>query len=131
MGSDNNLYFSGSCYATTFGNIPVGNYGNADAFWAKLDYVSGFEENKPGNNTLYIYANPNNGTFNVEVPEEVMNEREVILKIFDNNNRLVKQQNLNLSEETLHMDVEDSAPGLYYLQLISKHRVYQGKMVVQ
>ncbi|MHC1708533.1 MAG: T9SS type A sorting domain-containing protein [Bacteroidales bacterium] len=131
LGSDNILYLAGSCYETTFGNIAVGNFGLKDAFWAKLDYVSGFGENKPGDNVLFIYANPNTGVFNVEVPDEVMNERQVILKIFDNNNRLVKQQTLDLAEETLHLQVEDSAPGIYYLQLISKKKVYSGKMVVR
>lgn len=126
------LYVTGYCDSTDFGSIHVGNYGDADAFWAKLDYVSGMRENKgPGGNTLYIYANPNTGVLNIDVPQEVMNERGLTLKIFDNSNRLVKQQTLDMTEDALHVVVPESKPGIYFLQLISKKKIYSGKMVVQ
>ena len=109
----------------------MGTNGEDDAFWAKLD-LSDFEETKGnGANNLMIYSNPNNGIFNVDVPLEAMNEKQLTLKIFDNSNRLVKQENLDMTEEAFNVEVPEYKPGIYFLQLISKKRTYTGKMIVQ
>ncbi len=130
--AENLFYITGYCKATEFGNLSVGNYGEMDAFWAKLDYVSGLQEQTGGGeHALSIYANPNTGVFHVKVPPAVSHERDLMLRIFDNSNRLVHEQKLDMSEETPRINVSRARPGMYHLQLIAKDRVYTGKMIVE
>ena len=116
----------------SIGSTSMTSFGDWDICIAKMDAITGIQH-RPGqtDDKLFIYANPNRGIFNVEVPQEVMNEKQLTLKIFDNSNRLVKQQSLDMTEETLHVEVPDYKPGIYYLQLISNKRTYSGKMIVQ
>jgi hypothetical protein len=128
----NQFYITGICAATEFGSISVGNYGEMDAFWAKLDYVSGMQEHPGGQeNELSIYANPNTGVFHVKIPEAVSKERSLLLRVFDNSNRLVQEQALEMGEETPRLHIPRARPGMYHLQLIARDRVYSGKMIVQ
>ncbi len=132
LDANDQFYITGYCKATEFGTISVGNYGEMDAFWAKLDYVSGLQEQTGGGeHALSIYANPNTGVFHVKVPPAVSHERDLMLRIFDNSNRLVHEQKLDMSEETPRINVSRARPGMYHLQLIAKDRVYTGKMIVE
>ncbi|HRY33530.1 MAG TPA: T9SS type A sorting domain-containing protein [Bacteroidales bacterium] len=130
--AQNLFYITGYCEATEFGSISVGNYGEMDAFWAKLDYVSGMQEQGGGvEHALFIYANPNTGVFHVKVPRAVSNERDLVLRIFDNSNRLVHEQPLDMGGDTPRIHVSHARPGMYHLQLITKYNVYTGKMIVE
>ena len=132
LDENDQFYITGYCEATEFGSISVGNYGEMDAFWAKLDYVSGMQEQGGGEeHALFIYANPNTGVFHVKVPRAVSNERDLVLRIFDNSNRLVHEQPLDMGGDTPRIHVSHARPGMYHLQLITKYNVYTGKMIVE
>ncbi len=117
--------------ATEFGNISLGNYGEADAFWAALDWVNGEEENnnRP-EGELYIYANPNTGVFQLVVPEEARHEPSLTLNIYDNSGKVIHSQVLDMSEDPLQVDVSPAKAGMYHIQLISSRKTYSGKLVV-
>ncbi len=129
--ANDRFFIAGKCIATEFGNITVGNYGDADAFWAALDWVNGEEENnhRP-EGELYIYANPNTGVFQLVVPEEARHEVSLTLNIYDNSGKVIHSQVLDMSEDPLKVDVSPAKAGMYHIQLISSRKTYSGKLVV-
>jgi predicted outer membrane repeat protein len=83
------------------------------------------------NNRLDLFPNPTNGMLYVELSEFV--DENIIVKIYN-------QQGLEIASNKMHVDNRDgnislnltSIPaGIYYLQIITNHNKYIGKIVVE
>ena len=83
------------------------------------------------NEQLLIYANPNNGSFRVQVPDALVHERQLVLSIHDGSGRLVYQSPLSMTGTEPQLDLQHITPGLYQVTLGNAKRAYHGSMVVR
>lgn len=123
-------------------NVPPGDltldgntyttHGWEDIIVAKDDKITGISEFKSAETeALVIYANPNQGSFRVKIPDAFLHEHDLILSVYDNAGRMVRMQSLNMQEEHPRMDVFDVGKGLYTVTLAKGDRSYSGSMVVE
>lgn len=132
------LFISGR-FATTppYDSITIGGYtyttqGWSDAFLAKHDLILGIATpNNLNDEHLLIYANPNSGSFRIQVPEALLHEQGLLLSVYDSAGHLVRMQSLNMQEEHPGMDIRDVGKGLYTVTLAKGDRGYSGSMVVE
>ncbi len=81
---------------------------------------------------LIIYPNPNNGVFDIILPEEMKNQNTIILQLSDLAGRNVFQKNLSANENTVKIDVSILPEGIYLYDLIlNNSQTQHGKFVVQ
>ncbi len=131
--STGGFYVSGSFNPTAnFEGNNLTSYGNADAFVAKCDAITGVNSkifNK--NNTLNIYANPNKGTCNITVPDDLLHEDNLVLNIYDTNGKLIQQLPVTINEEKIKINLQEEATGVYNVTLGNSKKMYSGKIVFE
>ena len=119
----------------TIGASTYNTFGGQDAFLAKhsLNVGVGIPSYRSVEaDGLHIYANPNRGSFRLEMPDAFANERDLVLRIYDAMGRLVHEQPLDLSASgTPKVDVFDASPGLYSVTLSNGSKMCSGSMVVE
>lgn len=118
----------------TIGSSTYNTFGWTDAFIAKhsLNVGGGIPSYRSVEaDGLHIYANPNRGSFRLEMPDAFANERDLVLRIYDSTGRMVLEQQLDMRGEPAHMDVFDAVPGLYNVTLTDGHSTCSGSMVVE
>jgi Secretion system C-terminal sorting domain len=133
--NNGSLFVSGRFYnSVTIGtNNLTSTGGSADIYIAKSDLINGMEdpERNQNLNQLIIYANPNNGTFNVKVPSEIKSLKGAVLVINDNTGKEVARFKLENTSETPNFDIRNSSSGMYTVQLLQGDKRYIGKLVVE
>ena len=108
------------------------SYRGYDIYIAKLDAITGVENvERVANNSLLIYANPNQGKCNITIPAEFNNEKILVLSIFDNTGKLIQQNKLNINDGTIKLSLEAEAKGIYNVSLSNGKRSYSGKIVFE
>jgi hypothetical protein len=116
-------------------NPPLVTYGKSDIFIAKSDVITdanqGGNNRKSKSNQLLIYANPNKGICNVTVPDDFLNERNLILKISDHSGRLVQEIPVQMHEGKISLNIEAEAKGIYNATLTNGQKIYYGKIVFE
>jgi len=125
----------------TIGSNTFISYGGYDIFIAKSAPITGIQQrlaNTGSSNQLLIYANPNTGKCNITVPDEFSKEENLTLRIFDNNGKLIQQQNIEMSDGTVKVNLEAEAKGVYNVTLGlpagkagNKKKSYNGKIVFE
>jgi len=132
------IYFGGSStQAQQFGDFTFAeetytSYGFRDIVLGKHDLQVGVSSMQgQGDEQLVIYANPNQGTFRVKVPNAFLHRSGLQLKVIDSAGRIVHDQTLNLQGESPRMDLFDVSPGYYLVTLGNSERTYSGHMVVE
>jgi len=119
------------------GNISIGNntftnYGWDDIVFAKHELLTGNNEvKKPENNSLIIYANPNKGSFRVKIPADFINEKNLILNIYDKSGKLIKNQSMRNTDNLLKIDIYGVAAGSYSITISNGRKTYSGTMIVE
>ena len=104
----------------------------SDAFIARSSPLIGIDENIfRQKNQLLIYANPNHGRCKLQVPDEFVHERSLLLRIFDNNGRMIQQTQVIMNEDKIRVNLEAEAKGIYNVTLSNKKKSYQGKIVFE
>ena len=130
----------GSCIVTgnyngniTFSGIPtLTGYGGNDIFIAKSDAITGIGEGgRLANNQLIIYANPNQGKCNITIPDDFLNEANLVLSIYDNTGKLIQQKTLEMNGGNIKLNLEQEAKGVYNVVLSNKKKSYNGKIVFE
>ncbi len=91
--------------------------------------VTYIEETESLEPTFSIYPNPTTGKYNITVPDEFVNEKNLTLTIFDNSGKLIQQKKLEMSEGKIKLDLEQEAKGIYNVTLSNGKKVYAGKIV--
>ncbi|HRH65728.1 MAG TPA: T9SS type A sorting domain-containing protein [Bacteroidia bacterium] len=137
----NNLEIDSSEYITAcgvfqntadFNGTSLTSNGMVDAFIARSSPLTAIEENtRQQNNQLVIYANPNQGRCKLEIPDEFVHERSLLLQIFDNTGRMIQQTQVIMSEDKVRVNLEAEAKGIYNVTLSNKKKSYQGKIVFE
>jgi hypothetical protein len=114
------------------GNI-VTTYGNNDIFIAKCDAMTGINTNRTisSSNSLFIYANPNNGICNITVPNEFLNQKNLVLTIYDNMGKSIQQIPVESTQEKVKINMEEEATGIYNVTLSNGLKFYSGKIVFE
>lgn len=134
------LYFTGVFppFGYASGSISLGSqtftsYGWEDIIFAKHDMLTAIDhiERNTNKNELVIYANPNNGSFRLKIPDDFVNEKKLTLRIFDGAGKLIREKEITLNEEHPKMDVYGEAKGIYSVTLSNQRKVYSGKMIVE
>jgi len=134
------LYFTGVFppFGLASGSITLGsqtftNYGWEDIIFAKHDMLTAIDhiERNTNKNELVIYANPNNGSFRLKIPDDFVNEKKLTLRIFDGAGKLIHEKEITLNEEHPKMDIFGEAKGIYSVTLSNQRKVYSGKMIVE
>jgi hypothetical protein len=106
--------------------------GAQDMFITKTDVFTGYgEQQKTINNQLLIYANPNDGKCNITIPDEFLNENNLVLNIYDNSGKQIQQQNITLHDGRIRINLESEAKGVYHVTLTNKIKTYNGKIVFE
>jgi hypothetical protein len=115
----------------TFAGESVTSYGFEDVLLAKLDLSLGVQSlTVDGNDGLSIYANPNQGSFQIQVPDGLVNSPHLELRIYDATGRLVLAQPMG-AEDHPQFDLYGIGSGFYAVTLSNGQRVYHGNMVVE
>ncbi|HRF82713.1 MAG TPA: hypothetical protein PL070_21815, partial [Flavobacteriales bacterium] len=122
--------------STFSGTIDLGNghvlTGGADIFVAKLGLVTSVPTLKSAaSGELFIYANPNNGTCTIELPEALHNETDLVLRILDTQGRVVQQSALRMHEDRVQLDIRAQAKGSYVAEVLSEGVRYTGRIVFE
>lgn len=116
----------------TIGNDSYESHGVEDIFLAKHDQITSTPQPMVlEDDGLHIYANPNRGSFRLRLPSALENEPELLLRIYNSSGQLVREQQLDMTEERPRMDVWDVGPGLYSVTVTNGRRTYSGSMVVE
>ena len=130
---------SGSVYvngdfdnSVTIGSNNFTSYGGYDIFLTKLDIKLNVKDKRMStNNTLTIYANPNKGTCNITVPDDLLHEDNLVLKIFDTNGKLIQQLPVTIDQEKIKINIQEEATGVYNVTLGNSKKMYSGKIVFE
>ncbi len=131
--SSGDLYVSGTFRNTaTFGNISIPSYGISDIFLANLNAITGLGGGERMiQDQLIIYANPNKGSFRVQVPEQLSDLRGAWLFVYDVQGKEVARFNLDKMNETPQLEINNANAGFYTVRLVKDKKVFTGKMVVE
>ena len=107
--------------------------GGADIFVAKLGIITGVQSLAlpGGEGELLIYANPNQGTCSIELPQDLLNEQDLVLRIMDVQGRVVQESPLNIGEGTVHLDIRSQATGTYVAEVGNATKRYTGRIVFE
>ena len=82
-------------------------------------------------NDLFIYANPTTDICHFSIPEELQNEENLTLLVYDNSGKLILQKEIGLQEGKISMNLEEQAKGIYQAVLTNGKKKYTGKVVVE
>ena len=105
--------------------------GNSDIFVVKYGEVTGIREIKSLSvQQLLIYANPNNGTCTIELPEGLQWNSGLVLNIYDMQGKLVQQESIG-KNSVLRLDISAQAKGSYPVELTDGQQRYTGTIVFE
>jgi Secretion system C-terminal sorting domain len=125
------------CVAGTFtGTVNIGNntftsYGGKDVFIAKSNAITGFEEIRTSSDQLLIYANPNAGTCQITIPEPLLNEKELTLRVHNSSGQVIQQKSVHIGSEKIRINLTAEAKGIYNVTLSNGNKIYYGKIVFE
>ena len=126
------------CAGAFFNTVNIGSTSmtallGQDIYLAKIDAITGIGggEGRMANNQMLIYANPNAGKCNITVPDDFVNEKNLVLSIYDNTGKLIQQKTLEMNDGNIKLNLEQEAKGVYNVTLASKKKSYSGKIVFE
>jgi hypothetical protein len=135
--SPNSFAISGMLYGSAvFGGSTYNSSGLSDGYIAKYNGFLGVPENTrfaKGNpdKLLYIYANPNNGKCNIQIPAEFKTENSLVLRVFDTTGKTIQQKTLINNGEAINIDLEAEAKGTYNASISNGKVTYNGVIVFE
>src|SRR5690606_11884504 len=106
--------------------------GSADAFVAKISTITMIPEFKSSaSGQLLIYANPNDGTCTIELPQEFRWTNGLMLRIHDAQGRLVQSIPLRKEQGRVELDIRAQAKGIYPVVVTDGQQRYSGTIVFE
>ena len=139
--NDNRIYLTGLTQSTTnfpFYDPATGNYSqisnaggsnNRDGFIARFcsSVMIGINELNQANSSLNIYPNPTTDFIRFELNEP----GKYFLEVYDCiGNQLIENIPKNHDGAVYNLDISTFSNGIYFVRLISKEKVYNGKFVI-
>ncbi len=116
---------------STIGNNTYTTHGWKDILLAKHDLPTSIAPKSAGDDRLLIYANPNQGSFRLLLPEALRYAPKLVLRVYDATGRHLHEQLLERHEERPKVDVRNVSPGFYMVTVSDGKRTYSGNMVVE
>ena len=131
--ANQSVYLSGDFFnSASFGSTQLTSLGGGNIFVAKSTAITGIGDvQRKSNNQLIIYANPTTGKCNVTVPDDFLNEKNLLLSIFDNSGKMIQQKSLEMNGDKIKLNLEAEAKGVYNISLSNGRKSYSGKIVFQ
>lgn len=65
------------------------------------------------------------------MPDDFVNEKNLVLSICDNKGKLIQQKTLQMNEGNIKLNLEQEAKGVYNVVLSNKKKSYNGKIVFE
>ena len=65
------------------------------------------------------------------MPDDFVNEKNLVLSIFDNKGKLIQQKTLQMNEGNIKLNLEQEAKGVYNVVLSNNKKSYNGKIVFE
>lgn len=128
-----NIYVCGNFSNTV--NIGNNNFtmygGSSDIYLAKFDVNTYTNTRTAPNNTLIIYANPNKGTCNITIPDELKSSPNLTLMIYNAQGSLIQKQQIQQLQDKVKLSLEAEAKGIYNVTLSDGYKMYYGKIVFE
>ena len=113
-------------------NTTLTSNGLTDMFVAKHDAFTGVGElNVQRKQSLFIYANPSTGKCTIKVPEEFLNENNLVLSIFDQNGKAIREYAMEMNDGKIRLNLEAEAKGTYVVKLSNGLKQYTGRIVFE
>jgi hypothetical protein len=130
---NSDFWVEGQCGSVTIGTYNFTGYGSTDIFVAKSDALTGITEKNFINskNQLNIYTNPNKGICNITVPDDFVHEKNLVLRIYGNDGKLVQQVPVEMYQEKIIVNLETEATGVYNATMSNGKKTYTGKIVFE
>jgi hypothetical protein len=129
--NSDNIYVCGNFNNTV--NIGNNNFtvygGSSDIYLAKFNASLGNNTRTAPNNTLIIYANPNKGTCNITIPDDLKSSPNLTLMIYNAQGSLIQKQQIQQLQDKIKLNLEAEAKGVYNVSLGDGYRMYYGKIV--
>lgn len=98
--------------------------------WKKdISYLLPNSVDSLGQNYLIIYPNPTNGNFTLNIPSDLRNNTILVLQIYDNVGKLVKQFSIDSGQAEFNFSLKNESLGMYYLTLSGDSKKYISKIV--
>jgi hypothetical protein len=128
-----NLLCAGNFYNTiTVGPNTFTSRGENDIFVAKCSPITGIIKPMTANgNRLLIYANPTTGVCNITIPDELKNEKNLTLFVYDQSGRLIQKTSVEMTDGKIRLDIRARAKGTYQAILTNGEKRYSGKIVFE
>lgn len=99
--------------------------------FARTSLPTSIAPKSAGDDRLLIYANPNQGSFRLVLPEALRYAPKLVLRVYDATGRHLHEQVLERHEERPKVDVWNVSPGFYMVTVSDGKRTYSGNMVVE
>ncbi len=131
--NNNNIYVGGGFFDNvSIGPINLNMQGyNFDLFLAKFDLATHSNTRTAPNNTLIIYANPNKGTCNITIPDDLKNSPNLTLMIYNSQGSLIQKQQIQQLQDKVKLSLDAEAKGMYNVTLTDGGKMYYGKIVFE
>ena len=117
------MYIIGDFYSffVTFNSQNITNSGSNDIFIAKLNNVTGIEENRSHSENTYLFPNPTSGSINIKSISAIKD-----LKITNLAGQLLVHVKPNENDVNYQFDKE----GIYFVQIENNSAVETKKVIV-
>jgi len=116
----------------TLGSETYISHGLTDILIAKYAAITGmndYQKNKTPQ--LYIYANPSNGKCNIVLPQDLLQEENIEMRIYDQSGKLIYSSTLRLTSEKIVLNLPDVARGMYHVVIGKGQKYYSGTIVFE
>lgn len=121
---------------TPFGSIAIGgenytSHGYGDIILARGSLPTNIAFKASTDERLMIYANPNQGSFRIVMPEGLRYASNLMLRVYDAAGRQLHQQKLDIGNERPKVDLFSASPGFYMVTIGNGQQSYSGNLVVE
>lgn len=79
--------------------------------------------------SLKVFPNPAAGKFNVLIPSDLLNEKHLLLSIYDTMGKRIQEQTLETHDGELSLHLE--AAGIYNIVLTKNNTRFSGKVIIE
>lgn len=121
LAPDNGVYVAGRLVGTEefTSSLALTSGGEEDALLARTGPITTAirSEQMDDQGALLIFANPNAGTCQIELPEQLLHERDLSLAIYSVDGRIVQRSRLKFEDGLVHLDIREEAKGVYRVEI--------------
>jgi len=127
------LFVNGNFVNTiNIGSTSLTSLGSNDIFLTKMDEITKLNRSlNPATNQLTIYANPNKGICNITVPDDLFNEQNIVLTIYNSTGNIIQQQQVHVQQQKISINIAAEAAGIYTATLGNDNKMYSGKIIFE